>query len=71
MVTRAKRWPNNAAWARDDAATEFVRISRMLLPLVEGERLDQTETLRRQAVALSAAQSGLVALTRVGARVRE
>jgi hypothetical protein len=42
----------------------------MLRPLVEGERFDRTEVLRRQAVALSSAQAALRQLEAVGAQTR-
>lgn len=69
MATEPKRWPNNAQWARDGAVQELVTVVRMLHPLVVGEGYDRTETLRRQAAALAAAQSALVQLVQVGARV--
>ena len=70
MVTKRKKWPHAAAWARDDAAADLQTVIVMLTPLVEGERFDQTETLRRQSVSLAAAQRGLLALIAAGAKVR-
>lgn len=69
-MTKARPWPNGAAWARDDAAAELVRAIRALTDLVNGEPMDRTETLRRQAVALTACQHALLLLERVGAQTR-
>jgi hypothetical protein len=67
-MTKTRAWPNAAAWARDDAAGELVVAIHALLPVVEGQQFDRTETLRRQAVALAAAQKALLCLERVGAK---
>ena len=69
-VTKARLWPNAAAWARDDAADELVVAIHALTPLVAGEAFDRTETLRRQAVALASVQKALRCLERVGAKTR-
>ncbi len=50
---------------------ELIQAIRALRPLVEGEAMDRTEVLRRQAVALTAIQRALICLERVGARTRE
>jgi hypothetical protein len=47
-----------------------MRGARLLRPLVNGERLDQTETLRRMAQALDAFEMILRHLEHVGARTR-
>lgn len=69
-MTKPRPWPNNAAEARDRAAEEMQRAVRALRPLVNGQRLDSTETLRRQAVALEAALTALRHLEAVGAQTR-
>ncbi len=69
-VTKARDWPNAAAWARDDAAAELIRAYRALDPLVSGETFDRTETLRRLAIAMTAVQQALLYLERVGAKTR-
>lgn len=72
MVTKAKPWPHNAQWARDETAERLWEIIQMLQPLIHnGSAFDRTETLRRQARALNAAQDGLRRLMEVGARVRD
>jgi hypothetical protein len=69
-MTQARAWPNGAAEARDRSAELAARGARLLRPLVNGERLDQTETLRRQAQALDCLLTILRHLERVGARTR-
>ncbi|MBN1954860.1 MAG: hypothetical protein JW900_07395 [Anaerolineae bacterium] len=43
---------------------------KALRPLIEGEQFTREEALRRQAIALSAAQRIVALLAQVGARVR-
>jgi hypothetical protein len=69
-MTQPRAWPNDAAEARDRSAELAARGARLLRPLVNGERLDQTETLRRMAQALDAFQTILRHLEHVGARTR-
>lgn len=69
-MTKRRDWPNAAAWARDDAATDMVLAIRALTPLVEGQSFDRTETLRRLAVALASVQHALLCLERAGAKTR-
>ena len=69
-MTKARTWPNDAAEARDRSAETAARGARLLRPLVNGERLDQTETLRRMAQALDCFLTILRYLERVGARTR-
>ena len=69
-MTQARAWPNDAAEARDRSAELAMRGARLLRPLVNGERLDQTETLRRMAQALDAFEMILRHLERAGARTR-
>lgn len=70
-MTTPKRWPNWAKEARDRSAEEAVRGIRALRPLVNGSKpLDQTEILRRQAIALDALQSIARFLENVGAQTR-
>jgi len=69
-MTQARAWPNDAAEARDRSAELAMRGARLLRPLVNGERLDQTETLRRMAQALDAFEMILRHLEHVGARTR-
>lgn len=69
-VTDTKRWPDLACEQRNAAAEEAVQAVRMLRPLVKGELFDRTETLRRQAVALSAAERIVGLMLEAGAPVR-
>jgi hypothetical protein len=69
-MTQARAWPYDAAEARDRSAELAMRGARLLRPLVNGERLDQTETLRRMAQALDAFEMILRHLEHVGARTR-
>jgi hypothetical protein len=69
-MTQARAWPNDAAEARDRSAELAMTGARLLRPLVNGERLDQTETLRRMAQALDAFEMILRHLEHVGARTR-
>jgi hypothetical protein len=69
-MTDPRPWPNAAREARDRAAEEAVRGQRALRPLVAGERFDQTDTLRRLAVALDALQQIARFLESVGAPTR-
>ena len=69
-MTQPRDWPNDAAEARDRAAELATMGARLLRPLVDGERLDNTETLRRLAQARDCFQMILRHLERVGARTR-
>ena len=69
-VTDPKTWPYLAAQQRNAAAEEAMKIARNLRPLVEGETFTQTERLRRQAIALSAAERILGLMLEAGAPVR-
>jgi hypothetical protein len=69
-MTDARPWPNAAKEARDRAAEEAIRGQRALRPLVAGERFDQTEALRRLAVALDALQQISRFLEAAGAPTR-
>lgn len=69
-MTQRRAWPNDAAEARDRSAELAAQGVRLLGPLISGERLDQTETLRRMAQARDCFQLILRHLERVGARTR-
>jgi len=69
-MTQPRAWPNDAAEARDRSAELAALGARLLRPLVNGERMDQTETLRRLAQARDCFQMILRHLERVGARTR-
>lgn len=69
-MTASRPWPNDAKEARDRAAEEACRIIRALRPLVNGETMTITETLRRQAIALDAAQTIARLLEAMGAQTR-
>lgn len=70
-MTKAREWPNRAREARDRAAEEAVRGIRALRPLVsDGRRFDDTERLRRAAVALDALQTIARFLESAGAQTR-
>jgi hypothetical protein len=63
-MTAPKRWPYNARMHRDEAADRIMDIIRELQPLSE------TERLRRQARALSAAQDAAHWLSKAGAPIQ-
>jgi hypothetical protein len=69
-MTKAREWPNVARVQRDQAADAAMEGIRVLRPLVEGMQLDRTETLRRQAQALSLMQRIAWLLTSAGAPLR-
>lgn len=70
-MTKPRDWPNRAREARDRAAEELQRAARQLGPVISGDlRLDTTEALRRQAVALLSIQTALRHLESVGAQTR-
>lgn len=70
-MTKVREWPNRAREARDRAAEEAVRGIRALRPLVaDGRRFDETERLRRAAVALDALQTIARFLESAGAQTR-
>ncbi len=58
-MTRARGWPNNARAARDGAIREIQQVVRLLMPMVQGEQFDRTETLRRLALAMVSALSAI------------
>lgn len=70
VATDPKPWPNLAVSQRNAAAEEAFEIVRMLRPLVKGERYDNTETLRRLAVALSSGERIVGLMLEAGAPVR-
>jgi hypothetical protein len=69
-MTQPRAWPNDAAEARDRSAELAALGARLLRPLIDGERLDQTEMLRRLAQARDCFQMILRHLEHVGARTR-
>lgn len=69
-MTDTLRWPNVMAALRDRAAEEAIAGISALRPLVEGERLTETEALRRQAKALAALQQVARCMERAGAPTR-
>jgi hypothetical protein len=70
-MTAPKRWPYNARMHRDEAADRIMDIIRELQPLVHnGRALSETERLRRQARALSAAQDAAHWLSKAGAPIQ-
>jgi hypothetical protein len=69
-MTKARAWPNVARQQRDQAADAALEGIRALQPLVDGVKLDRTETLRRQAQALAAMQRIAWLLTSAGAPLR-
>lgn len=69
-MTKAREWPNVAREQRDQAAEAAMDGIRILRPLVEGVQLDRTETLRRQAQALTLMQRIAWLLTSAGAPLR-
>jgi len=70
MATKARVWPNNAREQRDQAGEAAVRGMRALGPLVEGVLVDRTETVRRQAVALTELQRIAWLMASAGAPIR-
>lgn len=69
-MTQPRTWPNGALEARDRSAEEAQRGARLLRPLVEGQALDRTEALRRQAQALDCFLTILRFLERAGAQTK-
>lgn len=69
-MTDGLRWPNHMAALRDRAAEEAVSGIAALRPLIEGECMTSTETLRRQAKALNALQAIARCLEKAGAPTR-
>lgn len=69
-MTAPKRWPKNARRARDEAAERVQDAIRYLSPLIEnGHHLTQTDTLIRQARALSALKDAAMWLHSAGAPI--
>ena len=68
-MTKRRELPNHAIRARDETAEIFTRIIWELDGLVDGQRLDSREVLRRQAVALKEAYKGLMLMQELGAKV--
>ncbi len=64
-MTRPRGWPNNARDSRERAIEESQKVVRLLMPIVQGEQFDRTETLRRLALAMVSALSALRALESV------
>lgn len=70
-MTKARAWPNNAAWARDCAAEDAMTGIRALRPLVEGSSFTREEVLRRQAIALTALYDIASVLHGAGAQIQK
>lgn len=71
MSDKPREWPNVAKDVRDRAAEYAVEIIKALEPVVCSERpFTETERLRREAKALSAAQMIARLLEGVGAPTR-
>jgi len=69
-MTKPRTWPNVAKTQRDQSADKAMDGIRLLRPLVNGERLDRTEVLRRQARALDAFRHIAWLLHAAGAPIR-
>jgi hypothetical protein len=70
-MTTPKRWPKNARRARDEAADRVQDAIRFLSPLIEnGHHLTKTDTLIRQARALSALKDAAMWLHSAGAPIQ-
>ena len=69
-MTQPRPWPNCAREVRDQAAEAAVEGIRLLQPLVAGQPLDRTETLRRQAQALRKLERVAWLLASAGAPIR-
>lgn len=66
MATRPKRWPNRAAWARDDAIMELHIVKKLLREVIhQNGQLDEAQQLRILAAALCSTQDALRALEAV------
>jgi hypothetical protein len=70
VATQRRAWPNAAKEARDQAGEAAMHGIRMLRPLVDGEQVDRTETVRRQAQALSDLQRIAWLMAAQGAPIR-
>jgi len=56
-MTKAKRWPNNAEWARMEAIALAERIAKTLRPVRDNtDKLSTIEIVRRTADAIDASQ---------------
>lgn len=51
-MTPERKWPNNALRERNEAAHLARHALRQLLPLLEGDAMTQTETVRRLGLAV-------------------
>jgi hypothetical protein len=69
-MTKQRDWPNAMKEIRDQAADVAMDGIRTLAPLVDGERVDRTETIRRQAQALRALERIAWLLQSAGAPIR-
>lgn len=69
-MTKQRDWPNAMKEIRDQAADVAMEGIRALAPLVDGERVDRTETIRRQAQALRALERVAWLLHSAGAPIR-
>lgn len=71
MSDKPRPWPNVAKECRDRAAEAASEIIRAMEPLVMSERIfTETERLRRESIALNAAQRIARLLESVGAQTR-
>lgn len=67
-MTAPKRWPNQAAWARDDAALLSQEAIRVLRPLLAHKDLQVVAAVGR---AIDYQQRAVRFLIQVGAPIRE
>lgn len=66
-----KRWPNFMAYLRENAAEAAVRGGNALRPIISGEAsMNETERLRREAIAMVAFQDIIRFLEAAGAQTR-
>lgn len=69
-MTKQRDWPNAMREIRDQAADVAMDGIRALAPLVDGERVDRTEMIRRESQALRALERIAWLLQRAGAPIR-
>lgn len=46
-MTRRKRWPNEADWARQDAIAKAHKIDELARPILEGQGMTEIERIQR------------------------
>jgi len=70
-MTKQREWPNGARWARDEAAMLGTEIERLLVPVIQEEKMTESQLIRRVSEAIRKSKQVVLLMTEQGAPMRQ